>query len=60
MTLVLLMTCVLTPYDIAFQKAETNLNTVVDLLFLMDMVVAFNTVYYDVEMNLIDDRKKII
>jgi hypothetical protein len=54
------MTCVLTPYNIAFQKAETWLNTAVDILFLMDMMVAFNTVYYDIEMNVIDDRKMIV
>jgi len=57
MTLVLLLTCVLTPYNIAFQKDDSFLNTAVDILFGMDMIVAFNTVFYDLDMNVIDDRK---
>ena len=59
MTIVLLLTCVLTPYNIAFQKEDTILNTIIDILFGFDMLVAFNTVYYDLEMNVIDDRKLI-
>jgi hypothetical protein len=59
MTLVLLLTCVLTPYNIAFQKPETWLNTAIDILFVVDMMAAFNTVYYDIEMNMIDNRKAI-
>lgn len=59
MTFVLLATCVLTPYNIAFQKSETKLNVYIDVLFLLDMLVVFNTVYYDGEMNLVEDRKEI-
>ena len=30
-----------------------------DLLFLMDILVVFNTAYYDDDVDLVDDRKQI-
>jgi len=63
MTLVLLITCIATPYTIAFVIDEPPsliiFNAVIDALFLMDMILCFLSVYYDDEMKLIDDRKKI-
>lgn len=59
MTFVLLGTCVMTPYNIAFQMEETFIATIIDLLFLIDMIVVFNTTYYDSDIVLIDCRKKI-
>ena len=65
MTLVLLITCMITPIDIAFRPvSETSnindiINFVIDILFLMDIVVIFNTVYYDSDVNLVEDRKEI-
>lgn len=63
MTLVLLVTCIATPYTIAFVSDEPPAlvitNGVIDALFLMDMILMFVSVYYDDEMKLIDDRKRI-
>jgi hypothetical protein len=49
----------MTPYNIAFQVEETMINSLIDLLFLLDMIVVFNATYYDADLVLIDDRKKI-
>ena len=35
------------------------MNTIIDLLFLLDIFVVFNAAYYDGDMALIDDRKMI-
>ena len=63
MTLVLLVTCIATPYTIAFVSEEPPgliiSNAIIDALFLMDMILMFVSVYYDDEMKLIDDRKRI-
>ena len=63
MTLVLLITCIATPYTIAFVSDEPPAliitNGVIDALFLMDMILMFHSVYYDDEMKLIDDRNRI-
>ena len=63
MTFVLLFTCILTPYTIAFVADEPPslviTNATIDVLFLIDMCFMFLSVYYDEEMKLIDDRKRI-
>ena len=63
MTIVLLVTCLLTPYQIAFRgdssKREEIMNTVTDFLFGIDIIVNFNSVYYDGDMNLINNRLEI-
>ena len=63
MTIVLLFTCIATPYWIAFVADEPPsvviTNAVIDFLFLIDMILMFFSVSYDEEMKLIDDRKKI-
>lgn len=65
MTIVLLVTCIETPLDIAFSSDEpmpildNPLKLVIDLLFLADIIIIFNTAYYTEDMELIDRRKKI-
>ena len=64
MTLVLIITCIQTPLNIAFERLEDSqfsiiLDYVVDLLFLIDIVVIFQSAYYDEDVELIDDRKTI-
>lgn len=62
MTVVLLITCVMTPLEIAFDEpggGMSKLTIVIDSLFLLDIVIIFNTVYYDEDVNLIDDRPTI-
>lgn len=60
-TLVLLFTCIMTPLDIAFSKAgESNLlSDITDLFFLIDIIIIFNSAYYDDDMDIIDHRGKI-
>lgn len=64
MTVILLITCILTPLEIAF-AVETDsildnpLSFAIDLLFAMDICLIFNTAYYTEDFDLIEDRKKI-
>lgn len=61
MTLVLLVSCIKTPLDIAFSK-ETDYNIFdisTDCLFMCDIIVIFNSAFYDEEMNLVEDRGQI-
>lgn len=67
--LLLLITCVYTPIDIAFQekssvgkvmKGGDIFNIVTDLLFLVDIFVNFNSAFYDEDMEVIDDRKRVV
>lgn len=61
MTLVLLITCIATPYTIAFVPEEPPsliiTNATIDSLFGVDMILMFFSVYYDEEMKLIDNRQ---
>lgn len=64
MTLVLIITCVLTPYNIAFYSGNEPdglkyLILAIDCLFLIDIGVIFNTVYYNLDMETVTDRKSI-
>lgn len=63
MTFILLLTCIMTPYIIAFLPKEPLgiqiMNYIVDTLFLIDIVVIFFTAYYDEDVKIIDNRKKI-
>jgi maltodextrin utilization protein YvdJ len=52
MTIVLLTACITTPLEIAFThdssvSVENPLSLVIDILFLVDMILIFNTAYYD-------------
>jgi hypothetical protein len=65
-TLILLVSCIQTPIDIAFSGSASNqewskndyLNTVMDLMFLVDILVCFFSAY-DIDDEIIDDRKRI-
>lgn len=63
MTFILLITCVLTPYNIAFVPNEDITSWIVscaiDVLFAIDMLVIFNSVYFDENMGLVTNRKQI-
>ena len=63
-TLVLLLSCIMTPINIAYAKnpttlTESILNTTIDCLFLCDIIVNFSAAYYTEDMELVDDRKEI-
>ena len=62
-TVVLIFTCCVTPFRIAFIEEDTYtwqvINTVVDFLFLIDIIIIFNTAVQDENFELIDNRKTI-
>ena len=62
-TIVLIFTCMVTPYRIAFVEEDNNLweflNLFIDFLFLIDMILCFLTAYYTDEFELIEDRSVI-
>jgi hypothetical protein len=56
------ITCIMTPYSMAFQNDNFNLgNTIFDsmmnLTFLVDITIQFCSAFYDLDFNIIDDRK---
>lgn len=61
MTFILLITCMETPYIIAFIPDEPLslkiFNYVIDGLFFLDIIAIFNTVYYDNDITVIDNHK---
>ena len=62
-TLVLIFTCMVTPYRIAFVDKDSDLwvglNYSIDGLFLIDMILCFLTAYYTDEFQLVEDRVEI-
>lgn len=67
-SLLLLVTSVYTPIDIAFQSERKTreqmtggeiFNLVTDLLFLVDIIINFNSAFYDDDMEIVDDRKRV-
>jgi hypothetical protein len=64
MTLVLIITCIQTPLDIAFDSKDQGkfseyLDLAINLLFFFDILVIFNSAYYDNDVDIIDNRKEI-
>lgn len=61
----LLVTCILTPLNLAFSETleaiewYMNLNYSIDFFFFIDILVNFNSAYIDESYEVIDDRKKI-
>ena len=63
MTLLLHYSCVATPVQIALYAelgtASLTINAIVDLLFLVDMIIIFNSAIMDDQYNIIEDRSEI-
>lgn len=63
---VLLATCIILPYRLAFQDESEKAigwiitNAYMDFSFAIDIFVNFFSAYYDLEFMLIDDRKVMI
>lgn len=62
-TVVLIYTCIVTPHNIAFKDENTMGMTiamyVIDILFLIDILIAFNSVLLDEDFKTIDNRKQL-
>eukprot|EP00347_Sterkiella_histriomuscorum_P024049 403332479 len=62
-TVNLLITAIMTPYRIAFYDLDDVtwivIDSVVDFLFGVDMILCFFMAYYDVGEDIVDNRKKI-
>ena len=63
LTVILVFTCLVTPYRIAFSEEDdeswTILNTTIDIMFLIDMILCFLSAYYTDEFELVEDRSII-
>ena len=61
MTLILLITCIQTPYSIAFEESTSVdiFSNIIDFFFFLDICVIFNTSFYDPEMQIIENRCEI-
>ena len=59
-SLVLIFTCTLTPYRLAFTEDDTLnwkiVNYTVDSLFLIDMLLIFNSAFYDEDFKMVSHR----
>ena len=63
-TIILLISCVLTPLRIGFEDQDSQsepmewiiINGFIDICFLLDMVVVFNSAYYNSEYVIVEDR----
>jgi hypothetical protein len=66
-TLILLISCILTPYRIAFTRGEDQeslqwqvISYGIDTFFLIDILVIMNSAFYDDEFQIVEDRVVII
>jgi hypothetical protein len=61
--LLLIGTCLVLPYRIALVEKDnltwTIVTNIADFFFLMDILVIFNTAFYDEDFNMIQSRKVI-
>lgn len=59
-TVVLLANCVFSPVRIAFYETDdltwTIINDTVDFIFFLDIIVSFNSAYFNEDFSLVDDR----
>jgi hypothetical protein len=64
MTVLVIVTCIFTPYAMAFIKESSTEMTVfeqlMNLFFLVDMILVFYSAYLDSDFNTIDSHKVII
>lgn len=63
-TLILMITCITTPMDIAFSENNIGLSIdyfsfFIDAMFLIDIIFIFNTAFYNSDMDIIDSRAAI-
>lgn len=56
----MILTCIVTPVRIAFYESDDVqwqiINYTIDFLFFSDMVVSFNSAFYDEDFKIVDSR----
>lgn len=56
----MILTCIVTPVRIAFYESDDVqwqiINYTIDFLFFSDMVVSFNSAFYDEDFKIVDGR----
>ena len=61
MTALVILTCVFTPYAMAFIQESSNEMTmfeqIMNLFFLVDMILVFYSAYHDADYNTVDSHK---
>jgi len=58
-TIILIITCILAPWKIAFSKDSVEImviSTLIDITFLIDMIIIFNSAYYNDEFVIVEDK----
>ena len=62
-TMILILTCIVTPVRIAFYEEDdvswTIINYTIDFFFFIDIVVSFNSAFYDEDFRIVDSRRII-
>ena len=63
-TIVLIITCITTPWRIAFGEIDEPLgwqllSKIIDSMFFIDMLVIFNSSFYNDDFQIIESRKAI-
>lgn len=61
-TITLLFTCFISPYDLAFQKenaGEGPLSIVIDIIFWLDIIINFFSAFYQKDMIIVETHKEI-
>ena len=61
--IILILVCILTPLNLAFDEeqktADLAFETFIDLTFMVDIVLVFNSAYYDNKFKIVCDKKQI-
>jgi hypothetical protein len=61
LAIVLIFSSLMSPYRLAFVEEDDTkwkvINTIVDLMFTMDIFIVFNSAYYDDDYKIVEDRK---
>ena len=63
-TMILLTSCLTTPFRIAFGEIKDPvewviINNFIDVMFFVDIMVIFNSAFHDSEFRIVEDRKRI-
>jgi hypothetical protein len=63
LVIVLIFSSLMSPYRLAFIEVDDTkwkiINTFVDMCFTIDILIVFNTAYYDEDYKIVEDRKNI-